>query len=151
MRLPDFILPSPAGTGEDTIRWSHVGVKGDLVVELHYGRFGTNAREAALYLYRARAPLDGVFVRMGDLWAFAERDAIHTLIPTLAAKVYGFVTKLDCFRLLDAIMDYLEDLKNARPDPRTFRDRSLDRFLEGCDRDGVEFFVERNGERTVLN
>lgn len=135
-----------------TERHTHVGRKGDLVVELHYGQFRAGKKhEAAMYLYQVNHPERGVYVPMTSLWAFAERDALHTLIPPLAEQVFVISTKHDCFRLLDAIMDYLEDLKNAPPDPAQFKDRSLDAFLESCAREGLEFFVQRGDERRVLN
>lgn len=151
--LRDFVLPDDHSKGAATQVHHHVGRKGDLMVELHYGQFqpGARKREAALFLYQVNRPQHGVFVPMGDLWAFAERDAMHALIPPLAEKVFTFVTKQDHFRLLDAILDFLEDLKNAKPDPNLFKDRSLDAFLEGCEREGLSFFVERDGERKVLN
>lgn len=151
MTTRDFVKPTVNGGGRDTVLHSHVGRKGDLVVELHYGKFGGNQSEAALFIYRANHHARGVFVPMHSLWAFAERDALHTLIPPLADRVFTFVTRMDCYRLLDAILDFLEDLKNAPPNPALFKDRSLDAFLESCDREGLSFFVERGGERKVLN
>ena len=145
-------MPERFADGQDarTTRHSHIGRKGDLVVELHYGDFKTGRRrEAALFVYQVNRPQYGVFVPMGDLWAYAERDAMHTIIPPIADRVYAFATRDGCFRLLDAILDFLEDLKNARPDPELFKDRSLDAFLESCAQEGLEFFTEIDGKRTT--
>lgn len=147
---------SPLHTHKErqTTRHSHVGRKGDLVIELHYGNFGTGRKhEAALYIYQLNRQAEGTFVPMTTLWQFAERDAMHTIIPPLAQQIFAYVTKQDCYRLLDAILDFLEDLKNARPDPNLFKDRSLDAFLESCAQEGLEFFVQhgKDGRKQVLN
>lgn len=149
--MGETVLPAVTGGGEATVKHDHVGRKGDLVVELHYGKFGQKSREAALFLYQVNHVDRGVYVPMHALWAFAERDALHTLIPPLADRVFPFVTRMDCFRLLDAVLDFIEDLKNAKPDPALFKDRSLDAFLESCAQEGLEFFVQRGDERKVLN
>ncbi|GEM_PF-5438259 len=137
--------------GSVSRRYSFVGGKGDLVIELHYGDFGTpnHRHEAALWLCRRGNPQAGVYVKLGDMWRFAERDALSEMVPPLARQIWGFVTKDDCFRLLDAIMDFMEDLKNSPPDPDMFKDRSLDAFMERCAQDGLDFFVERGGKRVV--
>lgn len=129
-----------------TERHAHVGRKGDLTVELHYGDFGTGKREAALALVHGD---DTVFVPLSAMWMYAERDALHVMVPPLAEHLYGFVTKQDCLRVLDAVLDYLDDLRKSPPDPALFRDRSLDAFLDGCAREGVDFFVDVNGKRVV--
>ncbi|HET6631514.1 MAG TPA: hypothetical protein VFG73_02245 [Rhodanobacteraceae bacterium] len=148
--MSGLLVPQRFAKGAQTQRHKHVGRKGDLAVELHYGDFQTGRKhEAALFLYHVNRPRAGVFVPMGDLWAYAERDAMQELIPPLARQVFAHVTKQDCFRLLDAIYDYLEDLKNAPPDPALFKDRSLDAFLESCAQEGLEFFTEVGGKRTV--
>lgn len=136
-----------------TTRHSHVGQKGDITVELHYGDFDTgHGRQAALYLYRRGRDTEGVYVPLSMMWQFAERDALHVMIPPMAEKVFGFVTWQDQFRLLDAILDYLEDLRKSPPDPSLFKDRSLNAFLESCAAEGVGFEVRkggRHGERVV--
>lgn len=144
------------GIGNDeadnpTIKHSYIGSKGDLRVELHYGDFHTgHGRQAALYIHHFAKPADGVFVPLSAMWMYAERDTLHEMIPTLGRQLYGFDTRQDQFRILDAILDYLDDLRKAPPEPRFMTDRSLNAFLESCADEGLGFFVERNGKRDRL-
>jgi hypothetical protein len=132
-----------------TIKHSHLGKKGDLTIELHYGDFDTgHGREAALYIFRA-AYDRGVYVPLSAMWQYLEREAMHKLVPPLAAQLYTFVTKFDQFRVLDAIMDFLDDLRKSPPDPELFKDKSLDAFLKSCEDEDLEFFAERGGKRVI--
>jgi hypothetical protein len=128
-------------------RHSFVGVKGDLRVELHYASIGGGERQACLYLFKVSDPKNGVLVPFDSMWQYAQRDAIDKVVKPLAAKLYGFVTRMDEFRVLDAVMDYLEDLKNHKPEPGL--DTSLDDFLESCEEEAGEFFLEVGGVRVI--
>lgn len=151
----DFSKLQQAGVGNGapveertTIRHSYVGKKGDLSVELHYGDFDTgHGRQAALYIYQDKRQADGVFVPLSSMWMYAEKNALHKMIPPLAAKLYGFVTQMDQVRVLDAVLDYLGDLQKSPPDPDLFKDKSLDAFRESCAAEGLDFFTEVNGKR----
>lgn len=138
------------GAGErTTIKHSHLGRKGDLTVELHYGDFDTgHGKQAALYLFRAHYDR-GVYVPLSAMWQYLEREAMHKLVPPLAAQLYTVVTKFDQFRVLDAIMDFLDDLRKSPPDPALFADRSLQSFIKSCEDEDLEFFVERGGKRII--
>lgn len=152
MSKPGLLVPERLARGQDTAttRHSHVGRKGDLVIELHYGNFNTGRRrEAAFFIHQLNRPNNGVFVPIGDMWAYAQNDALHKIIPPLAEQVFAFVTKDDCYRLLDAILDYMQDLQKSRPDPNLFKDRSLDAFLESCAQEGLEFFTQIGGKKVV--
>ncbi len=131
-----------------TTRHSHVGQKGDITVELHYGDFGTgHGRQAALKLFVRGKEHLGTYVPLSDLWKFTEAEALHALVPVLARQIYGFVTKQDQLRTLDAILDYLDDLRKSPPDQ--IKDRTLDQFLESCAEEGLDFFVDVNNKRVV--
>lgn len=137
-----------------TTRHSHVGRKGDLTVELHYGDFQTgHGRQAALYIWKIGRQADGVYIPLSQMWMFNEPAAMAQMIPPLAEKVYGFVTKADAFRLLDAIVDYLDDLRKSPPDPNLFRDRSLNAFLQSFADEGLDFEVKVGGRhgKTVVS
>lgn len=135
--------------GIRTERHSHVGRKGDLTVELHFGDFDTgHGRQAALVLVRpGRAQ---ACIPFNTLWQYCERNALQVMVPPLTEQLYGFVTKMDSFRVMDAILDFLDDLRQAPPDPQQFRDMSLDSFLESCVQEGLDFFVEYGGKRQRL-
>lgn len=141
------------GNGEadnPTVRHSHVGSKGDLRVELHYGDFHTgHGRQAALYLFRFDKPTEGVFVPLSSMWMYAEKESLHLMVPPLARQLYGFVTQMDQVRVLDAVLDYLDDLRKSPPEPGFLRDRSLEAFIKSCEDEGLEFFAEKNGKRIV--
>ncbi|MGC1550526.1 MAG: hypothetical protein WA777_18545 [Rhodanobacter sp.] len=133
-----------------TTKFRHVGTKGDLTVELHYGDFDTgHGRQAALCIYRRGHEKTGVFVPLSAMWMFAECDALHIMIPPLAAQIYGFVTKQDNFRVLDAILDYIDDLRKSPPDPNLFKDKSLDAFMKSCEDEGLDFSVKVNGKKVI--
>ena len=140
----DKIETTPAGSR----RHSFVGVKGDLRVELHYADVHDgNGRQACLYLFHAHRPKDGVLIPFAGMWRYAERDALDKVVKPVAAKIYPFVTRQDEFRVLDAILDYLQDLKDHRPE--TGMDKTLDEFLEECDREDSPFFLEIDGQRVI--
>lgn len=132
----------------DTRRHSHVGSKGDLRVELHFADVKDGRGEqACLYIFQFSRPNDGVLVPFAGMWHFAERNAIHQVVRPLAAKLYPFTTQQDEFRVLDAVLDYLQDLKDHPP--QVGQDKTLDQFLEECDREDSPFFLEVNGERVI--
>lgn len=153
-----LILPASydqAPTQSQTERHSAVGRKGDLVVELHFGHFTDHQkREAALFVY-ARDPKRGVFIPLQLMWAWNEMAAARNMMATdlvsLAEQVYGFATQMDCMRLLDAVMEFMEDLKNS-PLPPKGQCKNLDYFLEEVDRatEGGHMFYEVNGERVKM-
>jgi hypothetical protein len=146
-----FSKPGTYAAGQNaTTRHSHVGKKGDLTVELHYGDFKTgHKRQAALYLFRHGHEKEGLFIPLSDMWMYAEKDALHVMIPPMAKHLYGFVTQMDQTRVLDAVLDFLDDLRKSPPDPELFKDRSLDAFLQSCEDEGLEFFATVNGQRVV--
>ncbi len=143
---PGYTQPPAEITTE---KYAHVGRKGDLVVELHMGDFGDDHRaQPALFIHHFSDTKRGAFVKLSDMWRFVEKEAFHQLIPPLADRIYGFVTQPDLIRVMDAILDFLDDLRVAPPPPK-FKHASLDAFLESCAEEGLDFFVDINGTRKV--
>ena len=140
-------LPKPKLAEDFRNRETHVGRKGDLTVSLVYAQVDrNNEREACMKLEhpsgrRALIPMTG-------MWRWNEPQFMAELAGRTAKHLYQFVTAYDCHRVLDAVLDFIEDLKNHPPEPG--QDRTMDQFLEDCDRDGLQFWVEYNGERKVL-
>lgn len=154
-------------TSMGTRRHSFVGVKGDLRCELHYvdltshPRHANCGREACLYVYKARNPKGGVLLPMCQMWEFTPRELgqrptvdaiamgnrVSRNAKNMAMALYGIENKADEFRVLDLLCDYLEELKNHKPE--TGLDKTLDEFLEECDREDMPFFFEVNGERIL--
>lgn len=129
-------------------RHHFVGVKGDLRVELHYADVNdSHGRQACLYLFHVNRPKDGVLVPFAGMWRYAEHRALDQVVRPIAKKLYPFTTRDDEFRVLDAMLDYLQDLKDHKPEPG--QDKSLDDFLAECEREDAPFFLEINGERVI--
>lgn len=156
----ELLAPGRGNSTEATSkRHALLGHKGDLTIELHYGDFKTGAgHEAALYLWRTRAgSKEGVYVPLSCLWMYVEgkggnfNDSFHVMIPPLCERLYGMVTKSGLMNIMDAIIEYLDDLRKSKPDPEFMRDRTLKSFLNECDKEEVEFWVEVGGKRTSLN
>lgn len=156
------LLDPGRGNGAEATskRHSLLGQKGDLTVELHYGDFGTGAgNEAALYIWRNRAgSAEGVYVPLSCLWMYVEgragnfNDSFHTMIPPLTERLYGVITKSGLMAVMDAIIEYLDDLRKSPPaDPAFMGDRTLKSFIDECNKEEVEFWVEVGGKRTSLN
>lgn len=146
-------------TSMGTRRHHYVGTKGDLRIELHYAPVHKHCgREACLYIYRARDPKGGMLVPMCMMWEFDTRftaarnndisaQKLYGNVQRLAAHLYGFATQSDEHRILDVMCDYLEDLKNHKPE--TGLDPTLDEWLAELDKQGMEFFLEVNGTRVI--
>lgn len=138
------IETTPAGSR----RHHYVGKKGDLRVELHYADLNTgHGRQACLYVFHVLRAKDGVLIPFSDMWRYAERNALDRVVRPVAQKLYPFTTRDDEFRVLDAVLDYLQDLKDHKPEPG--EDKSLDDFLAECDEADAPFFLEINGERVI--
>lgn len=136
-----------------------LGRRGDLTVELHYGDFGTGAgHEAALYLWRNRGGSnEGVYIPLSSMWMYVEgrsgnfNDSFDRMIPPLCERLYGIITRSGLMNVMDAIIDYLDDLRKSPPDSEFMRDRSLKSFLSECDKEELQLFVEVGGKRRYLN
>lgn len=132
----------------ESSRHTFVGVKGDLRIELRYADVQDgNGRQACLYIHAIRRPQDGVYIPFEQMWMYAKADRMPEVVHMLCERIYGFATQQDGFRLLDAIFDYLEDLKNHRPEPGL--DKTVDQFLQECDEEGLEFFFEVGGQKIL--
>lgn len=157
----ELLIPGHGALGStETICYSVLGSRADLVIELHYGDFGTGAgREAALCLVRKRDKSHStpVYVPLSCLWMYVQgkkgefNDSFAVMIPELCKRLYGQVTKSDAVRVMDAIIDFLDDLRKSPPDTEVFADEGLKSFLQELDDNDLEFWVEVDGKRTTLN
>lgn len=154
-----LLAPGKGNVSGTSKRHSLLGKKGDLNIELHYGDFGTGAgHEAALYLWRTRTgSAEGVYVPLSCLWMYVEgkgttfRDSWEVMIPPLCERLYGITTRSGLMLVMDAIIDYLDDLRKSPPDMAVFQDRSLKSFIDECDKEELHFFYEVGGKRRYLN
>lgn len=96
-------------------RW--IGAKGDIVafltqLQVTPGR----SDEPTLCLANKRNPREShVYIPLSHLWMMVEPNAMRAAAPKLCERLYGLVTKDGCFRILDVVYDFAEDLKNAPP------------------------------------
>lgn len=129
-----------------TMRHSHLGTKGELTIELHYGDFQTgHGRQAALFLWRRGHYEDGVFVPLSEMWRFGHTTAqqavaFATFVPELTAQLYGgLLVRSDMIRVMDAVLDYLDELRRSPPDPNLMKDPSYKRWMEEMADQDMEF------------
>lgn len=97
--------------------WRWIGAKGDLAAFLTQLQVtpGRN-EEPTLCLANKANPRDRhVYIPLSHLWMMVEPNAMRDAAPQLCERLYGVVTKDGCFRILDAVFDFAEDLKNAPP------------------------------------
>ena len=153
----DAIEVTPAGSR----RHSYVGKKGDLRAELHFAAPHPHCgREACLYVYRALHPTKGVLLPFCQMWQYdtrsfalstreAKLDQRRTTVAAvrIANQLYGFATQSDWFRVLDLMCDFMQDLKDHKPE--TDMDPTLDQYLEAFEAEGLEFFLEVDGKRVI--
>lgn len=100
----------------DLTRTTYVGRKGDLTAWLTDIDLPARKRQPALLLANAANPKERhVHVLLNELWVVLEHHHNREIILQMAERLYGFVTQQNVFRILDALFDFAEDLKNAKP------------------------------------
>lgn len=121
----------------------HVGRKGDLVAELHYIDFKDGRDlgvQAALLIRNQHSTRAPVYIPLSDAWRYAENKALQTIAPVVCERLYGMLTRDGCFRIIDLVMDFMDDLiKSPMPPKRLREDKSLASFLKRCADEEVEF------------
>jgi hypothetical protein len=130
-------------------RHTFVGVKGDLRVELHWKDVGgDHGVQACLYVHKANDYNRGVLLPFSDMWRLIEADHMPGIALKCAEVLYyGSPTQSDLFRIQDVIFEYLQDLKDHKPAPDI--DKTLDQFLEECEREDLDFFIEDGAGRRL--
>ena len=118
-------------------RITDTGRKGDLRVGFGFERIQGNP-QACMYLYAARSPRQVAMIPLRLMYLFDERDRnpitkepeCMPKVRQAAEAIYGAPpTTSEVTRVLDAITDFMTDLKNMPP-PSTYRDPSqLERVL----------------------
>lgn len=138
-------------------RTTYVGRKGDLTCWLTDMEIGARKREPCLLLANKTSPLERhVYVPLNHLWLLVDPDIPDDTAQTLhnrtmqqravldmTERLYGFVTQQDTFRVLDALFDFAEDLKNAKP-PQGY---TLGQWLQALAED--DMVLTHNGQ--VMN
>lgn len=146
------VMPALTKLRLETTSTTYVGRKGDLVCFLTDLETGPRKREATLLMTNRRDPQNRhVHVLLGQLWLLLDpvlyrldgavdqakteraQRAQQQALLAMTERLYGFVTQQDSIRVLDALFDFAEDLKNAKP-PRGF---SLGQWLQALAEDDM--------------
>jgi len=116
------VMPTLVQLRLDTKRTTYVGSKGDLTVWITDVDLPARKKEPAMLLARKTNPSEHhVYVLLGELWMLLDPEDIpaaqrqREIISNLTERLYGFVTKPDWNRVLDAIYDFADDLTHAKP------------------------------------
>lgn len=111
--------------------------KGDLRIAFGFERQDDGRTEPVMYIYCARSPRQVAYVAIRNMYLFdpRERERNGTLTAlkhakTLAEAVYGGTpSQMEVHRCLDAVTDFMQDLKDMPP-PSTLRNPDhLERVL----------------------
>lgn len=125
--------------------FTSLGRKGDLDVYMTNIEFpGGEGAEPALYIRNPhrKDPTTGgcpvYMVILQDLWHYRPEDRdrgrnheygeLNGRLSNGCEALYGLVTNAGKFRILDAILEFVDDLKNLRPPPDMTREQYLNRL-----------------------
>lgn len=136
------LLPSVHALGLATKNYRFIGRKGDLVAFLTQSKIEAGGKEVpVMILANARQPRERqIMFPLAQLWKVMEPRALAEVAIPLAKHLYGFVTRDDPVRVLDALLEFGEDLKNA-PAPSWIPPAE---YLAAIGRDG--FVLSENGQ-----
>jgi hypothetical protein len=111
-----------------TTKTTFTGKKGDLRIGFGYRRVPGLGIEPTMYLWRAEAKNLMVDIPGRFMYLFDERDREQGKEPRcmpkcreIAEMLYGMMTKDGATRVLDAVSEFMTDLKNMPP-PNQHRD-----------------------------
>lgn len=127
----------------------YVGRVGDLEVSLVNAVVHRDREAEACMLLRQVNRVTEVLVPMSTAWQWREPEQMVPLAGAVAQKLYPFMTRDDVFRVIDAVHNFIEDV--IKHPPPKGENRTLDDFLADCERDGLQPFIEVNGERQVIH
>jgi len=136
---PDAIeaefLPCLARLRDERKMVRYVGTKGDLIVSItHHATIPGRSPEPCMVLATKRNPIGKVaMIPLSHLFLMLEPKAMATMGRQIAENLYGVSTKSDCFRVMDALIDFAEDLKNAPP----HADLSIGDWMQAIAEDGM--------------
>ncbi|MGH8081877.1 MAG: hypothetical protein ACREP7_14985 [Lysobacter sp.] len=127
----------------------YCGKKGDLTLYLTHVNIGTQGEDEALYIRNEQRSVDtqdpvtgepttgcpAYLVPFRDFWIFRPEDRdrgphhhIDQMVGRLAnasAALYGFDVAHYRFRIHDAILEFVDDVKNLKPPPELTREQWL--------------------------
>lgn len=119
-------------------RITDTGRKGDLRIAFGFARF-QGVAQPHMYIQTVRSPNACAAVPLKLMYLFDERERVGPRkepkclpeVTRLAEAIYGHLpSRAEIYRVLDAVTEFMTDLKNMPP-PSTWRDTStLERMLE---------------------
>lgn len=139
------MLPSVEAAKMGLTRYQVLGRKGVLVVIATQAKNPeTLKEEPALLLANSRDPQNRhVFVLLSQLYQVIDMGAAREVVyaaSQMAPRLFGFVTKFDLNQICDALLEFGDDLRKAKPAQQIgTRD-----WLKGLAKDG--FTIRHNGE-----
>lgn len=152
--MTSIILPGQSKTAtqsRDEQTGRHLGRKGDIFATLVYRDVHKGGDPEACIKIDKVNKSDKEYaciIPMSQMWMWDDPEYMVGLAGRAAMRLYSFVTLQDCNRVIELVQNFMPELKNAPPEPT--KPRTFENFLEDCDRDGLKFFMELNGERKYL-
>lgn len=118
-------------------RITDTGRKGDLRILFGFERF-EGVPQPHMYIHAAHSPRQMAAVPLKLMYLFDERDRVGPNrepkcmreVRRLAEAIYGQLpSKQECHRVLDAVTEFMTDLKNMPPPSRWRNPETLERAL----------------------
>lgn len=129
------LMPAFTALKLDMARTSFVGRKGDLMLFLTDVELGQRKRESALMMANRRDPtVRKAYILFSQLWLLIDPDIRNPItghidreatahnvreqtrtLDNLTERLFGFVTRDDTYRVIDAVFDFYTDIQHAKP------------------------------------
>jgi len=139
------MLPSVEAAALGLKRYESIGRKGPLAIILTQATNPeTRREEPAMLLANSRDPVNRhAFVLLSQLYQAVDLGAAREVVKAaseLAPRLFGFVTKYDVDLVCDALLEFGDDLRKAKP----ARHLGTQDWLEAVAQDG--FTIRHNGK-----
>lgn len=123
------LMPAFTALKLDQRRCTYVGTKGDLICFLIEIDRGARKREPAMLICNKTNPKErNTYLVLSELWLLCDPDISgdprqtranraeqQRALDAMTEQLYGFVMRDSCFRVLDAVFDFAQDLQQAKP------------------------------------
>ena len=114
-KLEAELMPALVALRNAYARCTFVGRKGDLVLSIVDIDEGPWKKTPALLLVNRADPNRQFRWPLNRLWLLLEHEHNRAAFARAAELLFAFPTRQDENRVLDALFDFAEDLKNAKP------------------------------------
>lgn len=139
------MTPSVEAAALGLQRYEWLGRKGPLAIILTQARNPETMRdEPAMLLANSRDPVNRhAFVLLSQLYQCVDEGAAREVViaaTELAPRLFGFVTQYDLTLICDALLEFADDLRKAKPAQHL----GTKDWLEALAQDGLT--IRHNGE-----